>query len=112
MTRRTKLPGWMVTKARKRKTLLDAAERLRKACGDDDLFVAVVRGEAIPWRGFRSEGVLKAKDRRTGHDGKMRNAGTGRFSPMDGPITTKLDNGLVVEHTGAVHPALRRLSGT
>ena len=60
----------------------------------------------IPWRGFRSEGVLMAKGRRTGHDGVTRNPG-GRFAPLNGPHVTTLDNGLVVHHSGAVLPIFR-----
>jgi hypothetical protein len=56
------------------------------------------------------EYIGKARGFRSGHDGKMRDAGTGKFSPMDGPVTTKLDNGMVVSHGGSVHPVLRRLA--
>ncbi len=65
--------GWLipsrVAKSRQRsEAIAKAVERLRMACGDDDLFNALKSGSVLPWNGVKYQGVLPVAKAAPEHD--------------------------------------------
>jgi hypothetical protein len=91
--------------------LTELIEKATEAFGADLTLALVKHPTILAGVADGSIPVVKALGRRSGHDGKTRSPSTGRFAPMNGPVETKLDNGVIVRHGGAVRSVLRRLAG-
>ena len=78
-----------------KKSRLAKFEALRKAVGDDDMFVDIVSGKAILWVGAKTSGVLKRHSTR-GHGG--------RYVPKPEPVSDREPALLFTKHGGVGNP--------
>jgi hypothetical protein len=102
------LPGWMVTKTRDGSSVLNAAEKLRKAVGNDAIFERVVKAMVTPGEFvfFGVDGIHVLRKAR--HDGRQ-HPHTGRFTSMAEPQQTRIAGGLVMTHQDTREGLARQL---